>query len=142
MYPQRPSPACRQTTLVNISAALSALQDKSNEVAAAFAERDRAIEAVGWKHRLLSKQKEADLTALLAVERKDLLGLVSALEGDVDAREAELAAETAIGCGNTAEIRRNLGEVTALQLERDALAAEKSRLSDMVSVAEERLADR
>ena len=113
---------------------------KSNEVAAAFAERDQAIEAVRLEAQAAFQQREADLTALLAVERKDLLGLVSALEGDVEAREAELAAEQQAAAETQQKYDEILGEVTALQLERDALAAEKSRLSDMVSVAEERLA--
>jgi len=138
--PATPQSGLSGNNLVNISAALSALQDKSNEVAAAFADRDQAIEAVRLEAQAAFQQKEADLTALLAVERKDLLGLVSALEGDVDAREAELAAEQQSAAETQQKYDEILGEVTALQLERDALAAEKSRLSDMVSVAEERLA--
>ncbi len=138
--PATPQSGLSGNNLVNISAALSALQDKSNEVAAAFAERDQAIEAVRLEAQAAFQQREADLTALLAVERKDLLGLVSALEGDVEAREAELAAEQQAAAETQQKYDEILGEVTALQLERDALAAEKSRLSDMVSVAEERLA--
>lgn len=137
--PATPQSGLSGDNLVNISAALSALQDKSNEVAAAFAERDRAIEAARSEAQVAFEQKEADLTALLAVERKDLLDLVSALEGDVEAREAELAVEQQAAAETQQKYDEILGEVTALQLERDALAAEKSRLSDLVSVAEERL---
>jgi chemotaxis protein MotB len=137
--PATPQSGLSGNNLVNISAALSALQDKSNEVATAFAERDRAIEAARSEAQVAFEQKEADLTALLAVERKDLLDLVSALEGDVEARETELAIEQQAAAETQQKYDEILGEVTALQLERDALAAEKSRLSDLVSVAEERL---
>ena len=67
------------------------------------------------------------------------LDMVGALEGDVEAREAEIAAEQQAAAETQQKYDEILGEVTALQLERDALAAEKSRLSDLVSVAEERL---
>ena len=137
--PATPQSGLSGDNLVNISAALSALQDKSNEVAAAFAERDRAIEAARSEAQVAFEQKEDDLTAFLAVERKDLLDLVSALEGDVEAREAELAVEQQAAAETQQKYDEILSEVTALQLERDALAAEKSRLSDLVSVAEERL---
>lgn len=138
--PPTPQSGLSGDNLVNISAALSALQARSNEVAAAFAERDQAIEAARQEAQAAFEAKEADLTALLAVERKDLLDMVGALEGDVEAREAEIAAEQQAAAEIQQKYDEILGEVTALQLERDALAAEKSRLSDLVSVAEERLA--
>ena len=138
--PATPQSGLSGDNLVNISAALSALQDRSNQVAAAFAERDKAVEEARQEAQAAFEQKEADLTALLAVERKDLLDLVGALEGDVEAREAEIAAEQQAAAETQQKYDEILGEVTALQLERDALAAEKSRLSDLVSVAEERLA--
>lgn len=138
--PPTPQSGLSGDNLVNISAALSALQARSNEVAAAFAERDQAIEAARQEAKAAFEAKEADLTALLAVERKDLLDMVGALEGDVEAREAEIAAEQQAAAEIQQKYDEILGEVTALQLERDALAAEKSRLSDLVSVAEERLA--
>lgn len=138
--PPTPQSGLSGDNLVNISAALSALQERSNEVAAAFAARDQAIEAARQEAKAAFEAKEADLTALLAVERKDLLDMVGALEGDVEAREAEIAAEQQAAAEIQQKYDEILGEVTALQLERDALAAEKSRLSDLVSVAEERLA--
>lgn len=137
--PATPQSGLSGDNLVNISAALSALQERSNQVAAAFAERDRAVEEARLEAQAAFEQREADLTALLAVERKDLLDLVGALEGDVEAREAEIAAEQQAAAETQQKYDEILGEVTALQLERDALAAEKSRLSDLVSVAEERL---
>ena len=137
--PATPQSGLSGDNLVNISAALSALQERSNQVAAAFAERDRAVEEARLEAEAAFEQREADLTALLAVERKDLLDLVGALEGDVEAREAEIAAEQQAAAETQQKYDEILGEVTALQLERDALAAEKSRLSDLVSVAEERL---
>ena len=137
--PSTPQSGLSGDTLVNISAALSALQERSSEVANSFAERDRAIEAARVEAQAAFEAKEADLTALLAVERKDLLALVSDLEGDVAAREAEIAAGQQASAEVQQKYDETLGEVTALQLERDALAAEKSRLSDLVSVAEERL---
>ncbi|MGB1159997.1 MAG: OmpA family protein [Alphaproteobacteria bacterium] len=138
--PATPQSGLSGDNLVNISAALSALQERSNQVAEAFAERDKAVEEARQEAQATFEQKEADLTALLAVERKDLLDLVGALEGDVEAREAEIAAEQQAAAETQQKYDEILGEVTALQLERDALAAEKSRLSDLVSVAEERLA--
>lgn len=138
--PSTPQSGLSGENLVNISAALSALQERSNAVAAAFAERDAAIELARQEAKAMFEAKEADLTALLAVERKDLLDLVSALEGDVAAREADIAAGQQAAAEIQQKYDETLGEVTALQLERDALAAEKSRLSDLVSVAEERLA--
>lgn len=137
--PATPQSGLSGDNLVNISAALSALQERSNQVAAAFAERDKAVEEARKEAQAAFEQKEADLTALLAVERKDLLDMVGALEGDVEAREAEIAAEQQAAAETQQKYDEILGEVTALQLERDALAAEKSRLSDLVSVAEERL---
>lgn len=137
--PATPQSGLSGDNLVNISAALSALQERSNQVAAAFAERDKAVEEARREAQAAFEQKEADLTALLAVERKDLLDMVGALEGDVEAREAEIAAEQQAAAETQQKYDEILGEVTALQLERDALAAEKSRLSDLVSVAEERL---
>ncbi|MGA0235247.1 MAG: OmpA family protein [Alphaproteobacteria bacterium] len=137
--PATPQSGLSGDNLVNISAALSALQERSNQVAAAFAERDKAVEEARKEAQAAFEQKEADLTALLAVERKDLLDMVGALEGDVEAREAEIAAEQQAAAETQQKYDEILGEVTALQLERDALTAEKSRLSDLVSVAEERL---
>ena len=138
--PATPQSGLSGDRLVNISAALSALLDRTSEVRAAFDERDAAIEAAKLEAQAAFEAREADLTALLAVERKDLLDLVSGLEGDVAAREAEIAAEQQAAAETQQKYDETLGEITALQLERDALAAEKSRLTELVSVSEERLA--
>ena len=72
--PSTPQSGLSGDTLVNISAALSALQERSSEVANSFAERDRAIEAARVEAQAAFEAKEADLTALLAVERERPFG--------------------------------------------------------------------
>lgn len=137
--PATPQSGLSGDRLVNISAALSALQTRSDEVAASFAARDEAIEAAKLAAQAEFEQKEADLTALLAVERKDLLDLVSGLEGDVEAREGEIAAREQAIADIQQKYEDTIGEVTALRLEVDALSGDNERLSNTLSVAEERL---
>ena len=50
--PATPQSGLSGDNLVNISAALSALQDRSNQVAAAFAERDKAVEQARQEGRI------------------------------------------------------------------------------------------
>lgn len=137
--PATPQSGLSGERLVNISAALSALQTRADEVAASFAARDAAIEAAKLEAEADFKQKEANLTALLAVESKDLLDRVSGLEGDVEAREAEIAAHQQTLAEIQQKYDETLNEITALQLEADALSGDNERLSNTLSVAEERL---
>lgn len=137
--PATPQSGLSGERLVNISAALSALQTRADEVAAAFTARDAAVEAAKLEAQSEFKEKEAALTALLAVERKDLLDLVSGLEGDVEAREAEIAERGQAMADIQQKYDETLNEITALQLEADALSGDNERLSNALSVAEERL---
>ncbi len=127
--------------VVDLSVALSALQARSTEVAQATLEQAAALVAAQDEAETKLRAQRDELTAAHATTQAQLQSTIDGLSGDVEAREAELAGVEV----ELAEVRQKyddtLGQINALQLERNALTAENGRLSELSEASLKRLED-
>ena len=136
--PATPQAGLSGETVVNLSAALSALRDRSDEIAATAAQAAALENARAEAEAALSAQA-AELTAAHEAAQAALEEANLALQGDVEAREAELAAVALEMADTQQKYDGTLSQINALQLERNALTAETQRLSELSQASLDRL---
>ena len=137
--PATPQAGLSGETVVNLSAALSALRERSDEIAAAAAEQAAAIENTRAEAEAALSTQAAELTAAHTAAQAALEAANLALQGDVEAREAELAAVALEMADTQQKYDGTLSQINALQLERNALTAETQRLSELSQASLDRL---
>ncbi|MEC8710432.1 MAG: OmpA family protein [Pseudomonadota bacterium] len=137
--PATPQAGLSGETVVNLSAALSALRERSDEIAAAAAEQAAAIENARAAAEAALSAQAAELTAAHTAAQAALEAANLALQGDVEAREAELAAVALEMADTQQKYDGTLSQINALQLERNALTAETQRLSELSQASLDRL---
>ena len=137
--PATPQAGLSGETVVNLSAALSALRDRSDEIAATAAEQAAALENARAEAEAALSAQAAELTAAHKAAQVALEEANLALQGDVEAREAELAAVALEMADTQQKYDGTLSQINALQLERNALTAETQRLSELSQASLDRL---
>ncbi len=137
--PATPQAGLSGETVVNLSAALSALRDRSDEIAAATAAQAAALETARAEAEAALSTQAAELTAAHEAAQAALEEANLALQGDVEAREAELAAVALEMADTQQKYDGTLSQINALQLERNALTAETQRLSELSQASLDRL---
>ena len=137
--PATPQAGLSGETVVNLSAALSALRERSDEIAAAAAEQAAAIENTRAEAEAALSTQAAELIAAHTAAQAALEAANLALQGDVEAREAELAAVALEMADTQQKYDGTLSQINALQLERNALTAETQRLSELSQASLDRL---
>ena len=137
--PATPQVGLSGETVVNLSAALSALRNRSDEIAATVAEQAAALENVRAEAEAALSAQAAELTAAHETAQVALEEANLALQGDVEAREAELAAAALEMADTQQKYDGTLSQINALQLERNALTAETQRLSELSQASLDRL---
>ncbi|OUT57050.1 MAG: hypothetical protein CBB71_16800 [Rhodopirellula sp. TMED11] len=137
--PATPQAGLSGETVVNLSAALSALRDRSDEIAATAVEQAAALENARAEAETALSAQAAELTAAHAAAQVALEEANLALQGDVEAREAELAAEALEMADTQQKYDGTLSQINVLQLERNALTAETQRLSELSQASLDRL---
>ena len=137
--PATPQAGLSGETVVNVSAALSALRDRSDEIAATAAEQTATLENARAAAEAALAAQAVELTAAHAAEQAALEAANLALQGDVEAREAELATVALEMADTQQKYDGTLSQINALQLERNALTAETQRLSELSQASLDRL---
>ena len=137
--PSTPQAGLSGETVVNLSAALSALRDRSDEIAATAVEQAAALENARAEAEAALSAQAAELTAAHKAAQVALEEANLALQGDVEAREAELAAVALEMADTQQKYDGTLSQINALQLERNALTAETQRLSELSQASLDRL---
>ena len=137
--PATPQAGLSGETVVNLSAALSALRDRSDEIAATVVEQAAALENARAEAEAALTAQAAELTAAHKAAQVALEEANLALQGDVEAREAELAAVALEMADTQQKYDGTLSQINALQLERNALTAETQRLSELSQASLDRL---
>ena len=137
--PATPQAGLSGETVVNLSAALSALRDRSDEIAATAVEQAAALENARAEAEAALSAQAAELTAAHKAAQVALEEANLALQGDVEAREAELAAVALEMADTQQKYDGTLSQINALQLERNALTAETQRLSELSQASLDRL---
>ena len=137
--PATPQAGLSGETVINLSAALSALRDRSDEIAATAAEQAAALESARAEAEAALSAQAAELTAAHKAAQVALEEANLALQGDVEAREAELAAVALEMADTQQKYDGTLSQINALQLERNALTAETQRLSELSQAGLDRL---
>ncbi len=137
--PATPQAGLSGETVVNLSAALSALRDRSDEIAATAAEQAEALENARAEAEAALAAQAVELTAAHAAAQAALEAANLALQGDVEAREAELATVALEMADTQQKYDGTLSQINALQLERNALTAETQRLSELSQASLDRL---
>ena len=137
--PATPQAGLSGETVINLSAALSALRDRSDEIAATAVEQAAALENARAEAEAALSAQAAELTAAHKAAQVALEEANLALQGDVEAREAELAAVALEMADTQQKYDGTLSQINALQLERNALTAETQRLSELSQASLDRL---
>ena len=137
--PATPQAGLSGETVVNLSAALSALRQRSDEIAATAAEQAKALENARAEAEAALSAQAIELTAAHAAAQAALEAANLALQGDVEAREAELATVALEMADTQQKYDGTLSQINALQLERNALTAETQRLSELSQASLDRL---
>ena len=137
--PATPQAGLSGETVVNLSAALSALRERSDEIAAIAAEQAEALENARAEAEAALSAQAIELTAAHAAAQAALEAANLALQGDVEAREAELATVALEMADTQQKYDGTLSQINALQLERNALTAETQRLSELSQASLDRL---
>ena len=137
--PATPQAGLSGETVVNVSAALSALRDRSDEIAATAAEQAATLENARAAAEAALAAQAVELTAAHAAAQAALEAANLALQGDVEAREAELATVALEMADTQQKYDGTLSQINALQLERNALTAETQRLSELSQASLDRL---
>ncbi len=137
--PATPQAGLSGEIVVNLSAALSALRDRSDEIAATAAAQAAALENARAEAEAALSTQAAELTAAHEAAQVALEEANLALQGDVEAREAELAAVALEMADTQQKYDGTLSQINALQLERNALTAETQRLSELSQASLDRL---
>lgn len=137
--PATPQAGLSGETVVNLSAALSALRERSDEIAATAAEQAEALENARAEAEAALSAQAIELTAAHAAAQAALEAANLALQGDVEAREAELATVALEMADTQQKYDGTLSQINALQLERNALTAETQRLSELSQASLDRL---
>ena len=137
--PATPQAGLFGETVVNLSAALSALRERSDEIAATAAEQAEALENARAEAEAALSAQAIELTAAHAAAQAALEAANLALQGDVEAREAELATVALEMADTQQKYDGTLSQINALQLERNALTAETQRLSELSQASLDRL---